>query len=1314
MILFMENRVYPDNCILQLYKAEDKKQRDPQRFLLKECIGTGASCVAYKAEGNDGIPVKLKQFRPAGIAKGSSLYRMAEERFVEAYRQQISMMRDEKTASVTSGLHGLYRDDAGYYWTSVSCMVGQTLDKLLPENSFQKNLEILHRIAECIKAYHEAGWLLLDIKPENILVIDSLGIQGINFFDFDSFVRMEELEKAAAEGRTMMLSSSEAYSAPELLEAEVDLQEIGITADFYSIGAILFTAVFNRKPELFDCMPDCEYEFSEGAEKNLYNKNTQLAIVKLLHHTLTLSSFGRYETDDELLNALDALIKEASATRPQLIRFVPGPSESFTGRQRELDALTNSLRNSHAPIYISGISGIGKTQLALRAAEMLREEFRFYFTNFKGNVRKTILSLPFDNLPRERKDENGVLIPIPDDELYAEILSTLRRDYTEKDILIIDNFDAPSDEDTPALRYDRDLAELESLPMRLVFTSRCRFENAHTIEIGNLDDDSLLQLLRSAFPDDSEEALIALLDAVGRHTLTVSLLTRSAKESKGMLTIDKLLQQLSHSKQNSVFSHLQTIFNVSEMSKTAKSVMACASLFPQKGISSDLLMHLFSPQQWVTANQLERSGWLTFDSSRCVWSVHPLIRAVCASSPSTQPDWDNAGEFVTALKNAEARGDFSSVSTEDRYQLDELFSAIGKLSLKKKLPWKPAAAVFALLAAIAAGLIFYLRPVDTSPVLTLELFPAEEATEEMRKHEAAVLSDRLNAYNIKDYSLDEGSDVFTVNTHTSVFGNIEDLKSTIHATLNRKGIFYAVGKGGFMAEYCDISREHILSAKASVGTEPGISREIRSENDIALSGDYPYLTVQFDEEAQRIIKSLETDWETITFGFDMEMDDSISFALCVPGNEKGFYYLMDGRWKDLPAYQALANLMKQEPLESNYTFRTELFPAAVWQDPADLSDDARGIYQRAVKDLNGETVTFFYNSSNAKEISDFSYAEVFSSFKDRLDLLQVEYAIGTEYFDNRSIAVCMPAAYTSFDVISSVLPASSINISSSYYHEELHFGNEYDYTAEIIQKPDGFYALALNAKDEYSESGAEKLLRLSSSMLAEDDNLITLQGRTSIEILASEIPAPIQDGRLIFDQIPFLSISQIDEEQLPLLQLLCHIINTNGRLASAGVYYRFNDEYRFSASEADFGIQRKLLYGADVIEKLNSDYPGVTARRSDTQDHERIFVFLHKDLSSASIQDSADLIEKIYYDCDIYNSNLDGLIFILTNEEGYERCRVLLNKSSSFDSSTDRYATYAVAQGEKILSVADELDQVFSSREFYKNRSFYTQIIRKE
>ena len=311
MVVFMENRVFPDNTRIRLYGISDEKLRRPMPFTLLECIGTGAGCVAYSALSEEGIPVRLKQFRPAGVDLRGETYRRLSERFVQAYRQQLEMMTDERTSAVTSALYGLYRDESGLYWTSVNAMFGRTLDKYLSDRSFEQSLEIIRRIAEAVKAYHDAGWLLLDIKPSNILVIDSLGIRGINFFDFDSFIRISELEQAVAERRRLLLSSSEFYSAPELLENEVDLSEVGTAADVYSVGAILFTALFGRAPELFDCIPGTVYDYSEsslpGAES--MEPAVRAALTEFFHRTLSISPADRFETDDSLLSALDRILR---------------------------------------------------------------------------------------------------------------------------------------------------------------------------------------------------------------------------------------------------------------------------------------------------------------------------------------------------------------------------------------------------------------------------------------------------------------------------------------------------------------------------------------------------------------------------------------------------------------------------------------------------------------------------------------------------------------------------------------------------------------------------------------------------------------------------------------------------------------------------------------------------------------------------------------------------------------------------------------------------------------------------------------------
>ena len=69
----MENRIFPDHTLIRLYKEEDRTAQHPLRFILESCIGPGATCVAYPAEGEDGMPVRLKQIRPGGSRRKGQL-----------------------------------------------------------------------------------------------------------------------------------------------------------------------------------------------------------------------------------------------------------------------------------------------------------------------------------------------------------------------------------------------------------------------------------------------------------------------------------------------------------------------------------------------------------------------------------------------------------------------------------------------------------------------------------------------------------------------------------------------------------------------------------------------------------------------------------------------------------------------------------------------------------------------------------------------------------------------------------------------------------------------------------------------------------------------------------------------------------------------------------------------------------------------------------------------------------------------------------------------------------------------------------------
>ena len=305
----MDQRILAEHSSVRLTELIDGKPQYARVFCLGRCLGTGAHCVAYDAVNEDGIPVRLKQFRPRGMQRGSDLCRLADRRFAEAYRQQVAMMRDESTNAATAPLYGLYRDEEGWLWTSVNATAGSTLDKILAERPLPEILTILRRISEAVKAYHDAGWLLLDLKPSNILVVDSPGLQGINFYDFDSFIQLEDLKRAAEAHSILPLSSTEGYSAPEMLVVPVPLEEIGPAADRYSVGAMLFEALFGRAPDYSDSVGS-DYPFSEAASpvREYLTREMTDAVRVFLTQTLALTPDGRFETDDALLAALDQLI----------------------------------------------------------------------------------------------------------------------------------------------------------------------------------------------------------------------------------------------------------------------------------------------------------------------------------------------------------------------------------------------------------------------------------------------------------------------------------------------------------------------------------------------------------------------------------------------------------------------------------------------------------------------------------------------------------------------------------------------------------------------------------------------------------------------------------------------------------------------------------------------------------------------------------------------------------------------------------------------------------------------------------------------
>ncbi len=1170
---YMDNRIYPKHTVVTLFEIANRGRQRRRGFYLENCIGTGAGCVAYQAVEESGIPVRLKQFRPVGMERDSELYRRSEERFLRAYDQQLEMMRDEKTSAVTAGLSGLFRDEDGWYWTSVNSMAGRTLDTLLPENSLHKNVEILSRLAESVQAYHEAGWLLLDVKPTNVLVIDSLGLRGINFFDFDSFVRVRDVQDALREHREILLSSSEAYSAPELQENTVDLEEIGPGADFYSLGAILFEALFGRAPELFDCIPDSDYAWDtvRTAEGRELTAAARAQIRAFLRRTLTLSPEGRFNTDAQLQAALEQILRQTQTHGPDLIRRLPAAVRDFYGRERECGELCRMLRESNEPICLCGMAGAGKTQLALRAAEECAGEYDCCFASFRGSIRKTLLSLPFEGLEKEKAGEDGVMVPKTEEELWQEILPALRR-MDRSSLLIIDNFDAARDEDTPSLRYDPDLAELEALPIRLLYTTRCRFDGVRELCIENLESESAHRMLRAAMPEEPEEDLERLAEAVGRHTLTLRVLADTARESRGRLRARRLLETLAGAQasaaEDPISTRLRSVFRAADMSKTACSVLACAALFPRGGLCSGLLLRLFSREQWAAAGQLERCGWLRFDPVSSLWTIHPIVRLICRSEGKTRADWENVGSFAEALRKMYRSGSFEQAAADEKAQLEELFSALGKLDLRKRPKRALIAGIAAALMAMLALGLWSFRKTKESPLAQLTLTPPSHAAEETRQHDSEIVLERLRNLGARDAAEDEETGVITASLRASSFKGAGDMYVAAGALSAYPGRLYAVGIAGWDYTCLEIGRENILDAHMEYGSVPGLSRQERRDFGLGEATEYAWISLTVDAETQEKILALAAASDAMIFETDVDpafigLTGHASFG-AVPGEGENCWYLLDGAWDRKNLCSAFAALFESDALEAEYGFTLHMEPAAAWQDPETMPPEILGANQCGIDALSGDLAFLYYRPSHSGDtISDAVFQDILGSFRDRLDCFGLPYALGSGFYREREIAVCISPERLNRELAVGTLPADRLLISSSAGTKEETVIDTEDFSwnelqAEVVETEDGCFGLRVSAPDsEYLRwqlrTAGEELIK------AGGGTLYLCHGNSWHHALAADMKAPSDEAHpaadgsadgatVLFTSSPLYGIERFRESEKFLLCLYAELINTGSQL----------------------------------------------------------------------------------------------------------------------------------------------------------------------
>lgn len=307
---------------------------------------------------------------------------------------------------------------------------------------------------------------------------------------------------------------------------------------------------------------------------------------------------------------------------------VPVPCRHFCGRDEELSVL-HDLLNEHSKVFISGIPGIGKSELAKGYAKQHKADYtnivHLYYT---GSLREDITRMDFvDDLPDDTSDMRF--------ERHARFLRTLKEDT----LLIVDNFNATAEEDNL-------LAEIMAYRCKVLFTSRCSFAEYPTLELHEISDKQTLLHLMSNFYSEAAQhqgTLLQIIDAVHSHTLAVELAARLLET--GMLEPHALLAKLQAEKaafnaadtvnihkdgrniKATYYRHIHTLFSLYQLATAEQDVMRSLCFTPPNGISARLLAKWLQQDSLNTINSLIEMGFIQSQPGRIV-ALHPLVQEI--------------------------------------------------------------------------------------------------------------------------------------------------------------------------------------------------------------------------------------------------------------------------------------------------------------------------------------------------------------------------------------------------------------------------------------------------------------------------------------------------------------------------------------------------------------------------------------------------------------------------------------------------------------------------------------------------------------
>lgn len=405
------------------------------------------------------------------------------------------------------------------------------------------------------------------------------------------------------------------YSANENIEAmAIDVEE--------NILPLLYDKFMAAK-EIYHLLMN-DTTASDNLKRELtenYPCNDDIELSNFLSHILLFTMNRNFVKHDIKTKELLSTGSLSPCVRDYIYDIVPKPCRHFCGRENELEQI-HKLLNENGKVFLRGIAGMGKSELAKMYAQRYKKEYtNILYFRYMGSLKQMIADCDFaddtDNDTEKRFEKHN------------RFLKSLREDT----LIVIDNFNVVP---TPDSLFDI----VMNYRCKILFTTRCRFSEYTEFEISEMSLDNLFELV-AKFYDKAEKKkniVTEIIHEIHGHTLSVELAARLL--SSGILRPKKLLAELKKSKsilhtedkiniikdsrntKATYYEHIHRLMYIAGLSGEAGKIMRCMTFIPIGGIQPRLFAKWLDLKNLNTVNALVEYGFVQQNEFHKI-TLHP-------------------------------------------------------------------------------------------------------------------------------------------------------------------------------------------------------------------------------------------------------------------------------------------------------------------------------------------------------------------------------------------------------------------------------------------------------------------------------------------------------------------------------------------------------------------------------------------------------------------------------------------------------------------------------------------------------------------